>query len=220
MNSNYIIPVSVAAAVHAAVLFGFTKSPRVRISPDIETTQIIVFPLPPLDVFELPESSGEKSKEAASIEPPPAVLPEPVAVFVDVPFTLTSPVIDVSILREDTKIIPNTFGPDGGSDGRPGFGPIISAMLDNSPRTRFQAAPQYPFSAKTTGLSGEVLVEFIVDESGRVLDPRVVRSTDRVFEEPTLRAVAKWQFEPGRSGGRIVRFRMAVPVVFNLNDGG
>ena len=90
--------------------------------------------------------------------------------------------------------------------------------LDNTPRTRFQPAPHYPPSARSTGLTGEVLVEFTVDESGRVLDPHIVRSSDRMFEEPSLRAVAKWQFEPGRSGGRIVRFRMAVPVVFNLNE--
>jgi protein TonB len=40
-----------------------------------------------------------------------------------------------------------------------------------------------------------------------------------MFEEPTLRAVAKWQFEPGRRDGRIVKFRMTVPVLFNLNEG-
>ena len=55
-------------------------------------------------------------------------------------------------------------------------------------------------------------------EEAAAIDPRVVKSSDRMFEEPTLRAVAKWQFEPGRRAGRIVRFRMAVPVVFNLNE--
>ena len=49
-------------------------------------------------------------------------------------------------------------------------------------------------------------------------DPRVVSSSDRVFEENALRAVAKWQFEPGRRNGQVVRFRMSVPIVFKLNE--
>jgi protein TonB len=44
-----------------------------------------------------------------------------------------------------------------------------------------------------------------------------VRSSSHAFEEPTLRAIAKWRFEPGRRGGQIVRFRMQVPVVFKLD---
>jgi protein TonB len=45
-----------------------------------------------------------------------------------------------------------------------------------------------------------------------------VRSSAQVFDEPTLRAVARWKFEPGRKDGRAVRFRMSVPVVFNVHD--
>jgi periplasmic protein TonB len=63
-----------------------------------------------------------------------------------------------------------------------------------------------------------VVVEFIVDERGRVIEPRVVRSTNRIFDDATLQAVAKWQFEPGRRDGKIVRFRMSAPVVFSLNE--
>jgi protein TonB len=59
----------------------------------------------------------------------------------------------------------------------------------------------------------------VVDERGRVIDPRIVRSSERVFEESTLRAISKWQFEPGRRQGKVVRFRMTVPVMFNLHEG-
>jgi protein TonB len=79
-------------------------------------------------------------------------------------------------------------------------------------------APLYPFEGKRDGLRGEVVVEFLVDETGAVHDPHVVRSSHRMFEEPTLRAVSKWKFEPGRRAGRVVRFKMAVPVVFSLNE--
>ena len=52
--------------------------------------------------------------------------------------------------------------------------------LDNPPHARVQAAPIYPQEAKHTGLGGEVLVEFTVDERGTVSEQHVTRSTDRI----------------------------------------
>jgi protein TonB len=81
-----------------------------------------------------------------------------------------------------------------------------------------QASPVYPVQDKSLGVTGAVEVEFTVDETGAVINPWVVSSTHRSFEEPTLRAVEKWRFVPGRHHGQVVRFRMRVPVLFNLND--
>jgi protein TonB len=100
--------------------------------------------------------------------------------------------------------------------GRAGL--VTGGDLDRSPQTRFQAAPLYPAEARREGRSGTVTVEFVVDESGTVVTPRVASSSDRVFEEAALRAVARWRFEPGRRHGQVVRFRMAVPIHFSLNE--
>ena len=67
-------------------------------------------------------------------------------------------------------------------------------------------------------MRGKVVVEFLVDEAGRVLNPHIVSSSDVIFEEPTLRAVEKWRFAPGTRHGTPVRFRMSVPVTFDLNE--
>jgi protein TonB len=111
-----------------------------------------------------------------------------------------------------------SFGPIGHPDGIgiPSAAPVGITALDNPPRTRSQVAPVYPNEVKVEGKGGEVLIEFIVDETGRVLDAHVVKSSDPRFESATLRAVAKWRFEPGKSNGRPVRFRMVAPVVFSL----
>lgn len=90
--------------------------------------------------------------------------------------------------------------------------------LDRKPRTRAQIAPVYPFDAKRDGRAGTVHVEFTVDENGRVSEPRIVETTDRVFNEATLAAVLKWRFEPGPHHEKAVRFRMIAPVVVSLND--
>jgi protein TonB len=143
--------------------------------------------------------------------------PEPLVPVTGDEIFITPAKVNPNVSPGESAFAPEiSLDPGSGPGGR--IGPVMPVELDNAPRTRFQAAPHYPLGAKTAGLTGEVLVEFIVDENGHVIDPHVRRSTDRVFEESTLRAVAKWQFEPGRRAGRIVRFRMAVPVVFNLND--
>jgi outer membrane biosynthesis protein TonB len=43
-----------------------------------------------------------------------------------------------------------------------------------------------------------------------------LRASHPGFIESVLQAVARWKFEPGRIAGRIVRFRMSVPLVFAI----
>ena len=121
--------------------------------------------------------------------------------------------------RPVTEIGPIGRGPGGGNGPGFGGGRVTSWVdLDQPPRARAQASPVYPVQDKSLGVTGKVEVEFTVDETGAVVNPWVVSSTHRSFEEPTLRAVEKWRFVPGRHHGEVVKFRMCVPVLFNLND--
>jgi protein TonB len=87
------------------------------------------------------------------------------------------------------------------------------ADLDQKPRPVFQPSPNLsPKLRRRT--PGTVYVIFIVDETGRVVQPRVQRSTDPIFERPALNAIKRWRFEPGKRGGEAVRFRMRVPITF------
>jgi protein TonB len=130
------------------------------------------------------------------------------------------PVREASVRRGITVIPPGTIGvPTGIEAGLARVGGTARLIdLDGVPRATVQGAPVYPGEARRTGMSGEVLVEFLVDESGVVHDPRVIRASAAVFEEAALRAVARWRFEPGRRHGTVVRFRMSVPIVFSLAD--
>jgi periplasmic protein TonB len=218
MERQYALPIAFAAAAHAALLFGFSRPPQM--AAPIERTRILPFELSPPVEIDPPVPEGSDTKSSApknQPEVPRVVQPEPLVVDFPTSFVVPPPP-QHPIGPADIKVIPVATGIHS-TDGRPGVGDIVGRdFLDKEPRTRFQAAPIYPFEAKKGGVSGEVLVDFVVDESGRVHDPRVVRSSDRVFEESALRAVAKWQFEPGRRDNKIVRFRMSVPIVFTLND--
>jgi protein TonB len=91
--------------------------------------------------------------------------------------------------------------------------------LDRVPRARLQPAPDYPFSMRSRGGEGTVVVEFLVDEAGNIYSTAVLRATNPGFEEAALRAVARWKIESGYKDGRKVRFRMSVPLVFRIDAG-
>ncbi len=222
MERHFALPVAIATAIHAGLLFGFRTS-SVANHPDPEhrmTREHIE--LPPVVQLQVRDdqtttdpsaAKGSSEIERPSLPDPPAIerpdgpvmaapLPRPTRAAPGTKFDLSPPGV------------PNGFENEVGIMGR------LAGIrdLDNPPRARLQASPLYPFEAKRTGREGTVTVEFTVDEGGVVLDPRVVSSTDRIFDEATLRAVGKWRFKPGRRAGRIVRFRMALPVVFNLSQ--
>ncbi len=87
------------------------------------------------------------------------------------------------------------------------------ADLDQKPRALYRPSPVLN-SKQRRATPGSVTVVFIVDQSGRVEAPVVMNSTDPVFERSALAAIKKWKFEPGKRGGKSVRFRIRQPISF------
>lgn len=215
MKRRFVIPAAVAMALHALLLFGFRRSHGLPPPPppaDRTCTAPIDFRVsevpPDADTAAAVAPRGSPDARPELPEPPPSTLPHSFTMPPAEPHP--GPIHSASLI---------TCGPMGDPNDKGEWnclGPIGYKLLDNPPRTRSQVAPVYPYDAAHDGRTGSVWVEFTVDETGGVLNPRVSRSTDPVFEAPTLRAVAKWRFEPGRRSGHVVRFRMALPVVFAL----
>ena len=76
--------------------------------------------------------------------------------------------------------------------------------------------PEYPEFARRAGVEGQVIVQFVVDERGNVVDPVVVRSANDLLSEAALDAVRKVKFTPGQQRGRPVKVRFSLPVTFRL----
>jgi protein TonB len=85
--------------------------------------------------------------------------------------------------------------------------------LDQKPRVIYQPGPSITREVRQKS-PGKVEIIFIVDQSGRVENPIVQKSSDPVFEKPALAAVRQWKFEPGKRNGKPVQFRMRVPITF------
>ncbi len=115
-------------------------------------------------------------------------------------------------------VIPTTTRPSI-TDGK-GLGNIFDlASLEKRPAPISQPRPLYPFELRRAGISGEVIVRFIVDSSGNVRDPQIIRSTNPAFEGPVLDVVMKWKFRPGEKGGVKVNTRnVEIRIPFNLNN--
>jgi protein TonB len=100
------------------------------------------------------------------------------------------------------------------SSGGDGLDAIFSELdLDEKPRAVYQPGPVMNVQMRRR-TPATVYILFLVDERGRVVEPRVQKSTDQIFEKPALSAVKQWQFEPGKRKGKAVRFRMRVPIIF------
>ncbi|MCG8373776.1 MAG: TonB family protein [Balneolales bacterium] len=81
-----------------------------------------------------------------------------------------------------------------------------------------QSRITYPEEAKREGIEGRVIVQFIVDKNGNVVNPTIVRGIGAGADEVALEAVRQARFEPGMQRGRAVDVQFSVPVIFRLDN--
>ncbi len=89
--------------------------------------------------------------------------------------------------------------------------------LENKPSPRRQGSPRYPSEARRKGIGGRVTAEFIIDENGDVSQVTIIRSSDNIFENPTIDAIRKWKFTPGEKDGRKVKTRTRITIPYDLS---
>lgn len=77
---------------------------------------------------------------------------------------------------------------------------------------------RYPELARRAGIEGRVVVQFIVDEEGNVVNPTVIRGIGGGCDEAAIAAVRDVKFIPGMQRGRNVKVQFQLPIVFRLNN--
>jgi protein TonB len=76
---------------------------------------------------------------------------------------------------------------------------------------------KYPTIAQENGVQGRVIIQFVVNQDGSIVDPVVMRSVDPYLDKEALRVIKmmpKWK--PGKQRGKAVRVKYTVPVTFKL----
>jgi len=80
---------------------------------------------------------------------------------------------------------------------------------------------KYPEEALKNKLEGKVFVLFIIDSTGKVINPRVVKGLGNGFDEEVMRVFQLMpDWEPGYLDGKPVNGNRVLPVEFKLSKKG
>ncbi len=216
IKSNYRVKVQIGLIVTLALLilafrwetggkeieqFQMEEQEMIEMEEIVQTQQIERPPPPPkppqpvevpdeeeIEELDLDLDSGLDLDAAPDLPPPPP--PPPSAPKVE-----AEPEPEIFVIVEQTpEMIPNQ----------------AEAMRN------LQSSITYPEIAKRAGVEGRVIVQFVVDEQGNVVDPFVVRGIGAGCDEEAVKAVRTLKFKPGKQRGRAVKVQMTLPVTFRL----
>jgi len=77
---------------------------------------------------------------------------------------------------------------------------------------------KYPQSARDKGITGQIIIEFVVEKDGSINDVKVIKGVDPELDAEAVRVVKmmpKWK--PGMQDGQPVRTFYQIPIRFTIN---
>ncbi len=174
----------------------------------------VIFAVPPIEIQ--PYKLREKKMQAIEI-PEDIVIPPPPK-EIERPALPTELEVSEDVSMEET--IPETdfnpFAPPEIQEDTGGSGSFYA--FDTPPQPIKTVAPDYPDLARAAGAEGTVLVEVTIDETGRVIAARIIKSTTIAsLEEAAKKAAMGWLFTPAKQRDQAVKARIAIPFEFTLH---
>jgi len=106
-----------------------------------------------------------------------------------------------------------------GSGRGPGVGPGVYRCCGSgvsAPVAIDTPEPEFSEEARKLKHQGVVVLDVIVDASGRVRSPHVVRSLGMGLDEKAKEKVLTWKFQPATKDGHPVAVEVNIEVAFNL----
>lgn len=195
------VSITVHVAVGTAVLLGTTKAGRSDVPARLELP--IVFPVQN-------ENHGEFGGPS---------VPGPISVVAPDLRHLPIPSLPQTRARSQpsSAVLSTTAYPSGTSPAD-----RWSSLLSEQPADILTGPiPVYPELLRQAGVQGRVVLEAVVDTTGRVLAPSilVVSATNPGFVAPARQALLTTLFRPAMVGGRPVPMRVRIPYEFTIRNG-
>jgi periplasmic protein TonB len=217
-GGSLVSTVAHAALVTGLVLLTAQRLTREAPAPEPRATFI------PVEPPRVAPSQARPLQSPSAAAPAPLGAP-PIPIVVDIPIGL--PPVDLTVTPGSAADFLPRGVPGGRADGIPGApasrgGAAAFTELEvDKPVVMApgMAAPLYPASLRAAGLSGNVIVEFVVDTLGRVEDgsSRVVSADHPLFAASVRSALPTYRFLPAEAQGRRVRQLVRLPFRFSLN---
>jgi len=209
--------------------------------PDRDVISVLLYDPPPPPPPPLPKGTRMR-EEPEKPEPPKPVVETPAEEpEFTAPIEPETPVEVAELRPEDAVSADDQFGSEFGSDfgvpegmdvgveggvvggipggvlggvlGGTGTGPVMD--YDAPPRPIKITKPQYPQEAFVKKIEGTVIVEILIDSTGRVVRARVIQSVP-MLDAAALQTVYQWVFEPAVKHGRPVPTIAHAPVAFRI----
>jgi periplasmic protein TonB len=207
--------------IHTLVLGAVVETTRSSLdagkTPVADTTLVFLRRLtPPVTQPETPPAARQEVRSVVPVPAPPKGF-QTVVPPRDIPTTI--PPIDLAAKALDPRDFTGR-GVEGGVargvvGGTAKVGPSADAIYTVATTEAgfapavliAEPAPRYPPVLQEIGLSGRVVLQFVVDTTGHVelASIQVLESTHEGFEPPAREAVAAAVFHPARLGPRAVR---------------
>jgi protein TonB len=215
-----ILPLSIAAHAAAATLFVImplaaeVELPHVRTPFEGDYIKTITPPSPP--PVRQASNTPQADLTVAPIKAAEGFAPEP-----DLPRVPVGEFVDGALDVGGTGSGPGVLI----APGPPSPPPAVEAPQPKIARPGFQGirepkriaymAPEYPEIARISRVEGTVILEAVLDVTGRVHSVRVLKSK-ALLDEAAIRAVRQWRYTPTELNGVPVQVLMTITVNFQL----
>jgi len=109
-------------------------------------------------------------------------------------------------------------GDSGKAAGAADHGPYMEFQVEKAVEKIGGDAPNYPESLKAAGVQGEVLAQFVVNESGRYESGtlKILKSSNSEFTAAVKDALPRMKFSAAQIGGKKVQQLVQMPFQFHI----
>jgi len=226
MRRGIIIGLFVSICFHAGlatypILWAFFFPPKAKAVSQTQAVELSLWVPPPLpDVPPDPTDPDQDKQQDISTLAPPTIMDVPGDVKVDSFTEIMAPPPPPNMGTPDPNMRVVPTGNFAANRPQGNLSNVFDIKdLDQIPQERgIRASPVFPSEMKRQGISGDVVLRFVVEIDGSTSNITIVSSSNREFETPAIQAVQKWRFRPGRKAGKDVRTNMQVPISFTLSD--
>lgn len=158
-----------------------------------------------------PKPKVKPAAKPAKPMPPPAPEPTPVKATDEPPQTDDAPP-----LQEDH---PPYEAPDDVALSRPPAEETGAVVEVSEPLYDINPSPDYPPLAIRRRYEGTVMLNVLVDKTGRAAEVKVDRSSGyAVLDRNAKAVVSRWRFKPARKGTQTIEMWVQVPVRYELKE--